>query len=544
MKQMKQQRRYTVSLLMTAMMAGGMVLMAACADGSLVDDNHGEVPIVLTTVVHETGADVSRATANLQSTQLAAGENIYATFSGYSGSVTKANAIYTSNGNGTTTIADAANQPYFTISGTSTTVNAYHGKSGGASGTQVTEATTSFSVALNQSSDAAYKASDLMHASTIITKIGPTACGVLQFTHKMSKIAVNASSTDLQIQAVRIVGGNSTIALSNDGSCTLGATSSPLSTSSYITMYAGGSNSTASCAALIPPQTITGSFMEVITNAGTITYSLSSKTFVSGGSYTYALTVTSASIGLTIDITDWDEQNAVSLYNKGTYVLEGLNPVDLGLPSGIKWANMNVGATSVTDLGLYFMWGDLNGHYFAESYPEQVTGWSQYCWGTQTDITKYYSSNNTYSFIHWSGSGEPDEKTTLEPADDPATFYLGTDWRMPTKDDLQELLDTKSNTTDYSWVWQDNYKGSGQAGYLITVIKEGPQNGNSIFLIAAGAVVDDFGITPGDWGRIPSSSLDEESPDCHYYLDIASYDASIWSNLRCYAYPVRAVYDQ
>ena len=518
------------------MMLSAAVLLAACTDNDLF--RQGEVPVTLTTAMNANG--VTRAAIDvLSSSQFGSGETFYAYFPTgvrVGASTSACGTSFTTSGTGSTT---PATQPYFTDAATSAPVYAYYPY---VTGKQVTEAITSFSVEQDQTSEAGYKKSDLMYATATATKNGNSGSGVLHFAHKMSKIIVNASSTSLQIQAIRIVGGNSTIALSNDGSCTLGATSSPLSTSSYITMYAGGSNSTASCAALIPPQTITGSFMEVITNAGTITYSLSSKTFVSGGSYTYALTVTSASIGLTIDITDWDEQNAVSLYNKGTYVLEGLNPVDLGLPSGIKWANMNVGATSVTDLGLYFMWGDLNGHYFAESYPEQVTGWSQYCWGTQTDITKYYSSNNTYSFIHWSGSGEPDEKTTLEPADDPATFYLGTDWRMPTKDDLQELLDTKSNTTDYSWVWQDNYKGSGQAGYLITVIKEGPQNGNSIFLIAAGAVVDDFGITPGDWGRIPSSSLDEESPDCHYYLDIASYDASIWSNLRCYAYPVRAVY--
>ena len=31
--------------------------------------------------------------------------------------------------------------------------------------------------------------------------------------------------------------------------------------------------------------------------------------------------------------------------------------VDLGLPSGLKWANMNLGATSETDYGDYYMWG-------------------------------------------------------------------------------------------------------------------------------------------------------------------------------------------
>ena len=36
--------------------------------------------------------------------------------------------------------------------------------------------------------------------------------------------------------------------------------------------------------------------------------------------------------------------------------------VDLGLPSGTKWANMNVGAEKPEDYGLYFAWGEIAGH--------------------------------------------------------------------------------------------------------------------------------------------------------------------------------------
>ena len=36
--------------------------------------------------------------------------------------------------------------------------------------------------------------------------------------------------------------------------------------------------------------------------------------------------------------------------------------VDLGLPSGLKWANMNIGATKETDYGLYFQWGETVGY--------------------------------------------------------------------------------------------------------------------------------------------------------------------------------------
>ena len=36
--------------------------------------------------------------------------------------------------------------------------------------------------------------------------------------------------------------------------------------------------------------------------------------------------------------------------------------VDLGLPSGLKWAKCNIGATSETDYGLYFQWGATEGY--------------------------------------------------------------------------------------------------------------------------------------------------------------------------------------
>ena len=40
----------------------------------------------------------------------------------------------------------------------------------------------------------------------------------------------------------------------------------------------------------------------------------------------------------------------------------GIEYVDLGLPSGTKWAKCNVGAKSETDYGLYFAWGETEGY--------------------------------------------------------------------------------------------------------------------------------------------------------------------------------------
>ena len=49
--------------------------------------------------------------------------------------------------------------------------------------------------------------------------------------------------------------------------------------------------------------------------------------------------------------------------------------VELGLPSGTKWANMNVGAEQPEDYGLYFAWGESVG-YGSDTNDGHVFGWA------------------------------------------------------------------------------------------------------------------------------------------------------------------------
>lgn len=107
--------------------------------------------------------------------------------------------------------------------------------------------------------------------------------------------------------------------------------------------------------------------------------------------------------------------------------------VDLGLPSGLLWTKKNIGAATEEDAGLYFQWGDIQG-YTAEQVgmdKQFASDWSDYKWGVDSNFTKYNSS---------------DGLTTLESADDAATQLMGSDWRMPTRADFQELV---SNTDIY-----------------------------------------------------------------------------------------------
>ena len=93
-----------------------------------------------------------------------------------------------------------------------------------------------------------------------------------------------------------------------------------------------------------------------------------------------------------------------------------LEAVDLGL--SVKWANMNLGATKLSDYGTYYSWGETtpeNGNY----------NWSNYKWGNPSSgFTKYSRSQG---------------KTVLDPEDDAATQNLGDKWRMATIEEFREL---------------------------------------------------------------------------------------------------------
>ena len=152
--------------------------------------------------------------------------------------------------------------------------------------------------------------------------------------------------------------------------------------------------------------------------------------------------------------------------------------VDLGLPSGLKWATMNVGATMPTELGNGFPWGDIS--------TTAVYDWETYKWGNGDEyaLTMYCTDAE---------AGKVDGKTVLEPADDAATQLWGSDWRMPTYDEIKELYEK------CTWTWVTSYNGVNAKGYVAT-----GSNGNSIFFPAV------VGKTRQAQGAYWSSSLRAE----------------------------------
>ena len=177
----------------------------------------------------------------------------------------------------------------------------------------------------------------------------------------------------------------------------------------------------------------------------------------------------------------------------------GVEAVDLGLPSGIKWANMNLGAEAPEDHGLYFAWGETVG-IDIESEEERVFDWDSYKWsnGSSTTMTKYCTEGIHYSYDGHDYFGTVDNKTELDPEDDAAYVNWGTEWRMPKVEDIMELL----NNTTSEWTMQNGVDGRRFTG----------ANGNSIFLPVTGYIDGVFLCGLTRYGHYHSASLWQEYP--------------------------------
>ena len=195
----------------------------------------------------------------------------------------------------------------------------------------------------------------------------------------------------------------------------------------------------------------------------------------------------------------------------------GYEWVNLGLPSGLKWATCNVGATKPEEYGNYYAWG--------ETSTKRTYSWSTYKWcnGSYDTQTKYCSR---------SGYGTVDSKTVLELADDAAAVNWGGAWRMPTDAEWTELR------TNCTWTWTSDYNGTGVAGRIVT----SNFNGNSIFLPAAGFRGNDDLYHAGSYGYYWSSSLNTDSPFYAWivYFYSVSVDRDRYGR-RHYGYSVRPV---
>ena len=215
-------------------------------------------------------------------------------------------------------------------------------------------------------------------------------------------------------------------------------------------------------------------------------------------------------------------ENGEVIYNNNNNYnnIKQIEYVDLGLPSGLKWAKCNVGAEKETDYGDYFMWGSTTPNTADE------------CTWANAPFNNHSSDYNETYFNSVKGTVCPNGVLAKEY--DAASQIMGGDWRMPTKAEFQELIDNTTNE------WVTNYKGTGVNGYIFTSNKEGYQN-NSIFIPAAGNCSYGSVSYVGSYGDVWSSSLNASNPNGAWKLSFGSDNCGMSGGSRGNGWSVRGV---
>ena len=184
----------------------------------------------------------------------------------------------------------------------------------------------------------------------------------------------------------------------------------------------------------------------------------------------------------------------------------GHDYVDLGLPSGAKWATMNIGANTSTGYGNYYAWG--------ETTTKSNYSWSEYEFGKSQPFSKY--------------DPDTDNLVELQMSDDVAKANWGGDWHMPNNKLLSELM--LYTTNEWTSI-------NGINGRLFT----STVNGNQLFIPASGCYNGESLYDVGSGCDLWSSSLYLYNSDSAYGLCFDSDNISVNSYDRCNGLTVRPV---
>lgn len=236
-------------------------------------------------------------------------------------------------------------------------------------------------------------------------------------------------------------------------------------------------------------------------------------------------------------------------YSIAVYVDDSSLYVDLGLPSGTLWATMNVGASAPEEYGNYYAWGETKAYgevdksntvnyNYCKSYIKKTNDWPTYKWchGDENTLTKY----NTDSYY-----GTVDDKRTLDLEDDAAYVNWCDKWRMPTKEEIEELFNYCMPA--YNGMDTKHFSFSSKNGIYGLYFRSKKDSSKYIFLPAAGCYIDDdlynlYNKECNYW----TSTLCSGTPRTSYYININSrtlYSDSDCKSItnRCYALPIRPV---
>ena len=195
----------------------------------------------------------------------------------------------------------------------------------------------------------------------------------------------------------------------------------------------------------------------------------------------------------------------------------GHDYVDLGLPSGTKWATMNVGASKPSDAGLYFQWGDTSGYTAEQVGKDKQFNWADY---------KFNPSGDGKTFTKYTTTG-----ATLELKDDAANANMGGTWHMPTPTQINELLNTAYTTNE----WTTQYGVNGR------LFRSKTDSSKSIFIPAVGGASGGSLNLSGSDGGVWSSVLNADYVGFGQYLYFFSSVIYLNDYLRCNGRSVRGV---
>ncbi len=269
-----------------------------------------------------------------------------------------------------------------------------------------------------------------------------------------------------------------------------------------------------------------------------------------------------------------NEHYVVKFYSTGDY--EHINGHDYVIIGGLKWATMNVGATTVaesnaTAFGDFYAWGEIDTYY--KSYTDTSVSWYK-----QTDLTHIPGSKFSHNWPNYSGGNDSfkewnpvpyDDKYQLTADYDVARREWGGTWRIPTMDDFRKLYEacvdksfssigTGTGTAALKplpedgiitkggiyWVPQnstvDGYPYN-VAGVLFVVMEDPNQR---IFFPAAGNIQnikrDGTGTLCSYW----SANAHAEALQYAYPLYIGNAGINVNQKLpRCYGFSIRPVSD-
>lgn len=201
---------------------------------------------------------------------------------------------------------------------------------------------------------------------------------------------------------------------------------------------------------------------------------------------------------------DGTQFNVTSIESQAAAAPSGF--VDLALPSGVLWADKNVGAATPYEDGLYFSWGNVIGHTGTDGYDFGTSNDGPYASTPGAALTGNIPTNGTY---------------------DAARHNMGAPCRLPTVGEFQEL----NSNCDSEWTDEDGVAGRRFTSRI---------NGNSIFFPASGIRNGTSLSNRGTNGHYWSSSMNSSAGGYNLYFDSSDvYPAH--NSSRFYGFSVRAV---